>query len=82
MTFHSLRHSAATAAIQSGQTVATVARLLGHASAKTTLNTYADQCASMQEHSAEEIAEALFPGSGSKPVDEQGGPRVAPDLNA
>jgi integrase len=66
VTFHSLRHSAATAAIQSGQTVATVAGLLGHASPQTTLNTYVDQWASMQEQSAEDITEALFPGSGNK----------------
>ena len=66
VTFHSLRHSAATAAIQSGQTVATVAGLLGHSSLQTTLDIYTDEWASMQEHSAEAITEVLFPGSGGK----------------
>ena len=41
ITFHSLRHSTATAAIASGANVQTVSSLLGHANSHITLTTYA-----------------------------------------
>lgn len=42
ITFHSLRHSTATAAIASGANVQTVSSLLGHANPQITLTTYAE----------------------------------------
>jgi integrase len=42
LTIHELRHTAASLAISSGANVKAVQRMLGHASAKTTLDTYAD----------------------------------------
>lgn len=42
MTIHDLRHTAASLAVSSGANVKGVQRMLGHASAKTTLDTYAD----------------------------------------
>jgi hypothetical protein len=47
-----------------------VAGLLGHASPQTTLNTYVDQWASMQEQSVQAITGVLFPGSGRKTADD------------
>ena len=41
-TFHSLRHTYATRCIERGVDIVTLSRLLGHASAKMTLDTYAD----------------------------------------
>jgi hypothetical protein len=68
VTFHSLRHLAATAAIASHQNVQTVASLLGHASPQVTLTTYADAWAAQVEQSAEGIAAVLFGEDGSKTV--------------
>ncbi len=68
LTFHSLRHCAATAAIASNANVQTVATLLGHASPQVTLTTYADAWAAQVEQSAEGIARVLFPENGSKTV--------------
>lgn len=81
VTFHSLRHSAATAAIAANKNVATVQAILGHASAVTTLNTYADAWAAQIEHSGEDIARIMFGASGSslvasKPVKAAGGGQV------
>ncbi len=42
MTPHDLRHTAASLAISSGANVKAVQRMLGHASAAMTLDTYAD----------------------------------------
>ena len=42
LTIHDLRHTAASIAIQAGANVKAVQRMLGHASAKMTLDTYAD----------------------------------------
>lgn len=42
MTIHDLRHTAASLAISSGANVKAVQRMLGHASAAMTLDTYAD----------------------------------------
>jgi integrase len=43
ITFHSLRHSTAIAAIASWANVQTVSSLLGHANPQITLTTYADE---------------------------------------
>lgn len=42
MTIHDLRHTAASLAVSSGANVRAVQRMLGHASAAMTLDTYAD----------------------------------------
>ncbi|WP_370646275.1 tyrosine-type recombinase/integrase [Corynebacterium sp. ACRPH] len=42
LTIHDLRHTAASIAIQAGANVKAVQRMLEHASAKMTLDTYAD----------------------------------------
>jgi hypothetical protein len=42
MTIHDLRHTAASLAISAGANVKAVQRMLGHASAAMTLDTYAD----------------------------------------
>ena len=66
ITFHSLRHSTATAAIASGANVQTVSSLLGHANPQVTLTTYADQWAArLDQATAVDIAGVLF---GSKMV--------------
>ena len=68
ITFHSLRHSTATAAIASGANVQTVSSLLGHANPQITLTTYADQWAArLDQATAIDIAGVLF---GSKMVAE------------
>lgn len=68
ITFHSLRHSTATAAIASGANVQTVSSLLGHANPQVTLTTYADQWAArLDQATAVDIAGILF---GSKMVAE------------
>ena len=66
ITFHSLRHAAATAAIASGANVQTVCSLLGHANPQITLTTYADEwAAKLDQNTAVDIADVLF---GSKTV--------------
>jgi integrase len=66
ITFHSLRHAAATAAIASGANVQTVCSLLGHANPQITLTTYADEwAAKLDQNTAVDIANVLF---GSKTV--------------
>jgi len=66
ITFHSLRHAAATAAIASGANVQTVCSLLGHANPQITLTTYADEWAEkLDQNTAVDIADVLF---GSKTV--------------
>ncbi len=68
ITFHSLRHATATAAIASGANVQTVSSLLGHANPQITLTTYADQWAArLDQATAIDIAGVLF---GSKMVAE------------
>ena len=68
ITFHSSRHSTATAAIASGANVQTVSSLLGHANAQITLTTYADHWATrLDQATAVDIAGVLF---GSKMVAE------------
>src|SRR6185437_5971336 len=68
ITFHSLRHATATAAIASGANVQTVSSLLGHANPQITLTTYAEQWAArLDQATAIDIADVLF---GSKMVAE------------
>jgi len=68
ITFHSLRHSTATAAIASGANMQTVCSWLGHASPLITLTIYADEwAAKLSQETATDIADVLF---GSKTVAE------------
>jgi integrase len=68
VTFHSLRHTAATAAIAAGENIPDVAAMLGHASPNVTLTIYADAWRAKAEHSAEALAGVLFGETGSKTV--------------
>ena len=68
VTFTSLRHTAATAAIASGENVQTIASRLGHANPQVTLTVYADEWAAREEHGTEGVAAILFGESGSKTV--------------
>lgn len=60
MTIHDLRHTAASLAVSSGATVKGVQRMLGHASAKTTLDTYADLFDSDLDLLVERLDEAFL----------------------
>ncbi len=59
ISFHGLRHSFATAALQAKQDVRLVAELLGHESTRTTQSTYQHVLPDLARKSAEEVA-ALF----------------------
>jgi integrase len=59
VSLHSLRHCAATMALQGGADVRTVAALLGHASPSTTLNVYGYVVAGAQERAVKSLGEAL-----------------------
>lgn len=62
LTIHDLRHTAASIAIQAGANVKAVQRMLGHASAKMTLDTYADLFDSDLDRVGTEI-DSLIPKS-------------------
>jgi len=80
ITFHSLRHSTATAAIASGANVLTVSSLLGHANPQITLTTYADEWAArLNQDTATDIADVLF---GSRTVAADGDAEVTDELTA
>jgi len=59
LTPHDLRHTAASLAISSGANVLAVQRMLGHASAKMTLDTYADLFDDDLDHVAGRMDEGL-----------------------
>lgn len=59
ISFHSCRHFAATEALAAGSDVRTVAALLGHASAATTLNVYGHVVAGAQERAVAQIDHAI-----------------------
>ena len=76
MTLHDLRHTAASLAISAGGNVKAVQRMLGHASAAMTLDTYADlfdddldavASALDQARTASNVAEMLPPANLSSP---------------
>ena len=64
-TFHMLRHSFATALIQSGENAKTVATLVGHHSVAFTMDQYADAWPEALNDAAEKVAAVLFPKTGS-----------------
>jgi integrase len=69
-TFHMLRHSFATALIQSGESAPTVAKLVGHARPSFTMDVYADAWPDAVSAAGEKVAALLFADSGSKTVAE------------
>jgi site-specific recombinase XerD len=63
-----LRHSYATALIQSGETSKTVQTLMGHHSVAFTMDQYADAWPEVLSSAGEKAASLLLPPSGSKTV--------------
>jgi integrase len=61
MGLHSLRHSAATLALATGDSYKTVQGILGHSRPSVTLNTYAHAVAELQDESAARRGSLLFP---------------------
>ena len=65
VTFHSLRHTHASALIVAGLDVVTISRRLGHANPTVTLNTYAHLFSKSDAVAADAIEAALGTGSGN-----------------
>jgi Phage integrase family len=65
---HMLRHSYATALIQSGENAKTVQTLMGHRSVAFTMDQYADAWPEALSNAGEKAAALLFAVSGSKTV--------------
>ncbi len=63
VTFHSIRHAAATNLIAAGHPIAMVSDLLGHSTVTTTLTVYRHAIANAGAHTAERMAELLGPVS-------------------
>ena len=63
---HDLRHSCATWLLQGGTDVRTVAAVLGHSNAVTTLTTYAHVMPGAQAQAVERITDRLRPAAGEK----------------
>jgi integrase len=61
MGLHSLRHSAATLALATGDSYKTVQGILGHSRPSVTLNAYAHAVAELQDESAARRGSLLFP---------------------
>lgn len=73
LTFHDLRHSAASFAISEGAPVTVVQAMLGHASAKVTLDSYADLIPTDLDTVAERIEAARLQNVGSRWAKRSGG---------
>lgn len=58
--FHTLRHTFATRLLEQGTDVKTVTALLGHSSARTTLDFYVHSCPEQQRHAVERFARQLY----------------------
>ena len=67
-----LRHSYATALIQSGENAKTVQTLMGHHSVAFTMDQYADAWPEALTNAGEKAAALLFVASGSKTVAAEG----------
>ena len=67
-TLHQLRHSYATALIQSGENAKTVQTLMGHHSVAFTMDQYADAWPEALSSAGEKAANLLLPQSGSNSV--------------
>ncbi|HLY00901.1 MAG TPA: tyrosine-type recombinase/integrase [Candidatus Cybelea sp.] len=72
ISLHSLRHAAATLALQSGTDVRTLAALLGHASPSTTLNVYGHVVAGAQERAVDALGDAFSQAQARAAVGEVG----------
>jgi integrase len=70
ITSHGLRHTAASLAIQAGATVVVVSRMLGHSSAKVTLDVYAHLFADDLDTVADRLHEARARASADQPPDD------------
>ena len=60
ITFHGLRHSAATLLLQAGEPAHVVAKRLGHARVEITLNTYAHALPDAQRQAAATLGALLY----------------------
>ena len=69
ITFHALRHTAATLLLGQGEHPKVVQERLGHANISITLDTYSHVTAGLHEDAAEQVA-ALFRASVSNPLAE------------
>jgi integrase len=78
VSLHSLRHCAATLALQTGADIRTVAALLGHASPSTTLNVYGHVVAGAQERAVNAIGEAIGQAQAQAVGGENAGPEPGP----
>jgi len=65
---HMLRHSYATALIQSGENAKTVRTLMGHHSVAFTMDQYADAWPEALSNAGEKAAALFFAASGSKTI--------------
>ena len=63
ISIHKLRHTAASILIDSGASIATVSRRLGHSQISTTLNIYTHQIKKRDEAAAENIGGVIYPFS-------------------
>ena len=77
---HMLRHSYATALIQSGENAKTVQTLMGHHSVAFTMDQYADAWPEALSNAGEKAAALLFAASGSKSVNTPEGVKDEPQV--
>lgn len=68
ISIHKLRHTAASILIDSGVSIATVSKRLGHSQISTTLNVYTHQIKKRDEAAAETIADAIYSATREKQV--------------
>ena len=61
VSIHKLRHTAASIMIDSGASIATVSKRLGHSQISTTLNVYTHQIKKRDEAAAESIGNVIYP---------------------
>jgi len=61
ISIHKLRHTAASILIDSGVSIATVSKRLGHSQISTTLNIYTHQIKKRDEAAAEDIGGVIYP---------------------
>jgi len=63
VSIHKLRHTAASILIDSGASIATVSKRLGHSQISSTLNIYTHQIKKRDEAAAENIGGVVYPFS-------------------
>ena len=67
VSIHKLRHTAASIMIDSGASIATVSKRLGHSQISTTLNVYTHQIKKRDEAAAESIGNVIYPMAQQQP---------------